>query len=267
MLVGYGDASSGYFWALVGLGFCLAAPFGSRLMSWVRAPPRCCPACATRPLDKTTSQPREEGPLGSPSLRHAWLSVAIGFALLLTYSVLLEETVRVHLPSASVESGGPAPPKSFLGGFCLAMLLLGVGLGFVYVPLNTYTQDLTLALLNQTALARSLGFLQGAKNLGLVLGYVVGPAVLGSYEKHDEKRGFVAIAGILAAESVVVGCAALALRMRSAKFLESHLRTWEEGGGGEPARSLEERREDCHGQDSAPPSSSSAGGLTSPLIS
>ena len=124
------------------------------------------------------------------------------------------------MPSASVESGGPAPPKSFLGGFCLAMLLLGVGLGFVYVPLNTYTQDLTLALLNQTALARTLGFLQGAKNLGLVLGYVVGFVLCPS--PWWEPQYLVPVAGMLTGNAISTLSLALnrflsALKERSAE--------------------------------------------------
>merc|ERR1711871_472514 len=99
------------------------------------------------------------------------------------------------------------------------MTVLGCGLGFIYVPLNAFTQDVTLVLLNETALARCLGFLQGAKNTGLVIGYVVGPLI---YHPGSQSGGgkFAHVAWVLAAGSLLVGAASGILRWPMRRSVE-----------------------------------------------
>lgn len=205
LLIGYGVADSGYVWALVGMGFSITAPLSLRLMRAFRAPPVCydnfvarethgvhdkaqsllsdveTPSrgwlstsfcdCAARASPTSTSKLTSDV---SWPLRHAWVSVVLGALLLVGYAVgLLFVVAGVHPESFLVDS---SPPASFIIEVCFTMLILGFALGFVYVPLNTFTQDLTIRLLDESALARTIGFLQGAKNLGLIVGYAVGPA-------------------------------------------------------------------------------------------
>lgn len=144
--------------------------------------------------------------------RYSWASAGIGALLLLQYSVTLY-VATAHVPtvyfSSMEENAAPPLPMWYLVTFGVCMALLGLALGFIYVPLNALTQDLTLALLDQTAMARMLGFLQGAKNCGLVVGYVLGPALV---NRGSGPSGFLDGAVVLISTACVVLVSSLALR-------------------------------------------------------
>ena len=117
LLIGYGEASSGYPWSLVGLGFCLSAPLSIMLMHRLRIPPFCSPLCQEYPLwphlgkdpreDRRDGAKRSEGPsykgvggvdsMRSPPLRHAWFAVMCGGVLLVAYHIFLYWAVRPML--------------------------------------------------------------------------------------------------------------------------------------------------------------------------
>ncbi|KAL1511164.1 hypothetical protein AB1Y20_005980 [Prymnesium parvum] len=238
LLIGFGLADVGYVWAFVGIGFSVANVFAVSFMRALHAPPYCCPHCLPGELDGTIplaavdsdskrnseQQSRslcaciaftspdgaahEKSALSRASyvpypLRHAWASVMTGACLLLTYSLLILWMIAQLSPQDTTREA--SPPAAFLVEFCVAMLILGLALGMIYVPLNTFTQacastlhDLTIWLLDQTALARTLGFLQGAKNLGLVLGYIVGPAMV----PNDPCKGGITTCGEVSEGSI-----------------------------------------------------------------
>ena len=61
---------------------------------------------------------------------------------------------------------------------------------------------LTLRLLNKSAMARVLGFFQGAKNTGLVVGYIIGPAF---FHHAPTPAGGLGLAATLSAEASTAG--------------------------------------------------------------
>lgn len=75
-----------------------------------------------------------------------------------------------------------------------------------------------MQLLDRTALARTLGFLQGAKNTGLILGYIIGPAIVDvssrspcgylSCDDSDVNRGSEDTPAHFKTVSIVLSCVA-----------------------------------------------------------
>lgn len=100
-----------------------------------------------------------------------------------------------------------------------------------------------MTLLDSTALARTLGFLQGAKNTGLVLGYAIGPTIAGimpgdtgycpnsNHCGHsqaalgfdDMAQRFQSTMGLLGGIAICVGLAALSLRLLGSNAIQSEV--------------------------------------------
>ena len=224
LLLNLGEADSGYLWAFVGLGFMATAPISIWFVSLLHD----LSGGDGATEEGTTgggggggpSSSARKSPAVSPAngamtaaLRYAWASISLGSVLMLVYSVALLVLAN-RLPASETQPGGPPPSTGWVLGFSVAMTVLGFSLGMTYVPVNTFTQDLTLRLLDESAIARMLGFLQGAKNTGLVLGYIVGPTLLNPMNAgFNAPSGFATLALVLLASAVVVGVTALGLRI------------------------------------------------------
>lgn len=247
LLTSLGEAASGFLWALVGIGFCIFAPIAVWFMNCLSCPPFCCPTCAVRIGHQENAagadlQPdgglREAADLSSldpvcgndehrsarcPSssavaLRHAWASVLIGSVCLLGYASGLHFLSGSLSPQTAVP-GGSAPSAAWIAGFGVGMTILGAALGMIYVPINMFTRDLTLQILDQSALSRTLGFLQGCKNCGLVVGYAVGPALVHIHTSSSNSivgagmaSGFSSLSLVLVGSGSVVMGTAVCLR-------------------------------------------------------
>lgn len=135
-----GPNLSGYFWALVGLGYGVVALTGPYLMQFSAS------------VDKMDSE--------AVIAKKAWIWIPVGSLFLIVYP-LLNVWTRTLL------------------AYSVAVLFLGFAMGWIFVPSNAFTQRYALKHpdLGQSVMAQLMGLWQASKNFFLILGYALGPVV------------------------------------------------------------------------------------------